>query len=219
MLIPHFQRAVAIGRVLDVQAVTASGFAGTLDALPSAVFLVDRDLRIVHANQTGRALVAAGDPLCDRRGSLSLRDPAAGTALALAVRDAEKDEARFGRRGFGIPAPHLDGTPSVLHVLPLRHGQVRSGLMPTAAAAIFVAPAAQPLPVAEEVIALLFDLTPAEARVFTRVANGDSVAQMSRSLGISQSTVKTHLLRLFAKTGTRRQGELVKLAASLIMFA
>jgi DNA-binding CsgD family transcriptional regulator len=32
-------------------------------------------------------------------------------------------------------------------------------------------------------------------------------------LGVSQSTVKTHLGHLFEKTGTRRQAELVKLTA------
>jgi DNA-binding CsgD family transcriptional regulator len=37
-------------------------------------------------------------------------------------------------------------------------------------------------------------------------------------LGIGRGTVKTHLLRIFAKTGTRRQAELVKLAASLAPF-
>lgn len=34
-------------------------------------------------------------------------------------------------------------------------------------------------------------------------------------LGISQATVKTHLERIFGKTGTARQADLVKLIAGL----
>jgi DNA-binding CsgD family transcriptional regulator len=37
-------------------------------------------------------------------------------------------------------------------------------------------------------------------------------------LGIGRGTVKTHLLRVFAKTGSGRQAELVKLAAALAPF-
>jgi DNA-binding CsgD family transcriptional regulator len=35
-------------------------------------------------------------------------------------------------------------------------------------------------------------------------------------MGISPSTVKTHLRRLFAKTGTDRQADLVKLVAGYV---
>jgi DNA-binding CsgD family transcriptional regulator len=36
---------------------------------------------------------------------------------------------------------------------------------------------------------------------------------VAETLGIGESTVKTHLKRLYEKTGTRRQAELVKLYA------
>jgi hypothetical protein len=40
------------------------------------------------------------------------------------------------------------------------------------------------------------------------------VPKVSEAMGISASTVKTHLRRLFAKTGTDRQADLVKLVAA-----
>ena len=43
------------------------------------------------------------------------------------------------------------------------------------------------------------------------VAETSGVASMAAALGISQATVKTHLQRLFTKTGVRRQADLVKL--------
>ena len=39
------------------------------------------------------------------------------------------------------------------------------------------------------------------------------VPEVAEALGIAEATVKTHLHRLFAKTGTRRQADLVKLVA------
>jgi DNA-binding CsgD family transcriptional regulator len=40
------------------------------------------------------------------------------------------------------------------------------------------------------------------------------VPEVAEAMGISGSTVKTHLRRLFAKTGTDRQADLVKLVAA-----
>ena len=51
------------------------------------------------------------------------------------------------------------------------------------------------------------------------MAEGETVAAASRALGINESTVRTHLLRIFEKTGTSRQADLVRLAASLTSVA
>jgi len=40
------------------------------------------------------------------------------------------------------------------------------------------------------------------------------VPEVSEALGVAETTVKTHLSRLFKKTNTNRQAELVKLVAS-----
>lgn len=214
LLVPHLRRSTAIVRVIEARSLVASSFASALDAIASAVILVDADLRVVHTNVAGGHLLASGDPLKETAGQVSLGNPVVQAALASAVRDAGKDESGLGGRALGIPAPRHDGSPAVLHVLPLRYGTMRPGLAPAATAAIFVAPSGR-LTLGEGVAAPLFDLTPAEARVFSRMAEGDSVADASRTLGTSEGTVRTHLHRIFEKTGTRRQAELVRLAASL----
>ena len=63
----------------------------------------------------------------------------------------------------------------------------------------------------------LFDLTGAEARVFSLIAAGRTPQQAAEALGVAFSTVKTHLIRIFTKTGARRQVDLVRLAASIAM--
>ena len=54
-----------------------------------------------------------------------------------------------------------------------------------------------------------FGLTPAEARVVLRLLSGDSLRAAAKALGVQYETVRTHLMSIFQKTGTRRQAELV----------
>ena len=217
LLIPHLQRAIAIGRLLDIKSVASSAFEAALNALAVAVVLADVDLRIVHANEAARAALASADvPIVAKGGRLVVRPSAVEAALKVAVRQAAEDEMTLGGRGFGIPAVTVNGTPLVLHVLPLRHGPLRSGLAPNAIAGIFVAPARAPMPAApKDTLAALFDLTPAEARVFAQIASGLTREEAGRVLGIEKATVKSHLSQIFLKTGTRRQSELVALNASV----
>ena len=61
----------------------------------------------------------------------------------------------------------------------------------------------------------LFDLTPTEARIMSRMGDGESPAALKEDFGISANTVKTHLARIFAKTGCGRQADLVRLMSEL----
>lgn len=64
-------------------------------------------------------------------------------------------------------------------------------------------------------LAAVFGLTPAEAAVAAGIAAGERPADCARRLGRSLNTVRTHLKSVFAKTGVRRQAELVQLTGGL----
>jgi DNA-binding CsgD family transcriptional regulator len=217
LLLPHVQRSVAISRLLDIKSVTASTFERVLDTFAVGVVLVDTNLGIVHANATATAMLSAGDAIRSERGVLFVWPPAVAAALGAAVRQADEEEAAIGRRGLGIPVRRADGAPCLLHVLPLRHGELRRGLASRAVAAVFVSPSGSPVPVPDDALAALFDLTRAEARIFEQVAAGRTSVETANALGIEITTVKTHLAHIFTKTGTRRQADLIKLAQSLAM--
>ena len=57
----------------------------------------------------------------------------------------------------------------------------------------------------------LFDFSPAEARVAQAISSGLQIAQIARNHGVSSETVRSQLKSVFAKTGTSRQVELVRL--------
>jgi len=64
---------------------------------------------------------------------------------------------------------------------------------------------------AREVICGLFGLSPAEADLSIKLTEGASLAEAAALLGISEHTARTYSKRIYAKTGTCRQAELVQL--------
>jgi DNA-binding CsgD family transcriptional regulator len=61
----------------------------------------------------------------------------------------------------------------------------------------------------------VFGLTATQARVASLLAEGSSLAEIARDIGITPGTARNHLKAVFARTGTRRQGELVSLLSRL----
>jgi DNA-binding NarL/FixJ family response regulator len=56
------------------------------------------------------------------------------------------------------------------------------------------------------------DLTPRETEVLRLIAAGRSNREIARALYVSEATVKTHVNRIFAKTGSRDRGQAVHYA-------
>lgn len=217
LLVPHLQRATAISRLLDLATLKGATFTSLLDTLSAPVFLVDRAVRLIHANDAAHAIVRSGDPLRIRGGALRAAEPGVSQALAVAV-EASVDVEVLRRKGMGIPVRCGDGVVAALYVLPLMHVVETSfdlERFPQAVAAVFMA-RASPVPVAETgVVSTLFGLTSAEARVFEGIVEGRSITGIAERLGVRESTVRTHLLRVYDKTGLRRQTDLVRMASAL----
>jgi DNA-binding CsgD family transcriptional regulator len=206
---------VTISNLFDMKTVEAATFAATVEALTVGVVLADEDSKIVHTNAAATAMLAAGNPIVLRQGRIAVQSTTTTSTLQSAVAQAAKDEAALGQKGIGIPIPRPGGAPLVIHVLPLRRGHVRSGLIQRAAAALFVASASGPPQLPHDALIQLYDLTPAEVRIFELICEGQTPAAIAALLGITVSTVKTHLFHVFDKTGCRRQVDLVRLARSL----
>lgn len=56
------------------------------------------------------------------------------------------------------------------------------------------------------------DLTPREAEVLKLIATGLSNAEIAETLVVSNATVKTHVNRIFYKTGARDRAKAVRYA-------
>ena len=213
LIAPHLRRAVQISGILDDATAAAESFSAVLDATNSGVVIVDLDGRILHANAAAQPMLAAGDPIREVGGRLQLRVELVPGQLMGAIRGAT-DETALGRRGLGIPTRRRDGSALTATVMPLERRSSRGGVSARAAAAVLIATSA-PLEFPTGALSLLYDLTPAEVRVFELVVEGNSNVAVAKALGVSPSTVKTHMNRMFDKLGVRTRLELPKIAYSI----
>ncbi len=214
LLSPHLRRASLIGDLLDQARVSASLYREALDNLAAPVILTGADGAILYANAGAEKMLAANGPIYSKNGKLQVQNPATARALHEAIASAAKGEGSLGSRGIGLPISAVDRPPAVAYVLPLTEGSARAAFRP-ACAAVFISTTTSASPLPEAVLITLFDLTPAEARVLLLIGGGTSASKCAMMLGIGESTVKTHLSRIFAKTGTSRQADLVKLISDI----
>jgi DNA-binding CsgD family transcriptional regulator len=213
LVVPHVRRAVLIGQVIALRHIEAATFAEILDSIRAGMFLVDANARIVHANAAGRAILSAEDFLRTISGRLAAADAQADRTLREAFAAAACGDSALGAKGIAVSLTACDGEPYAAHVLPLTVGVRRQTGMACAVAALFVRKAALETPSPPEVIAKSYKLTPAELRVLLAVVEVGGIPEVAATLGVAESTVKTHVGRLFEKTSTARQADLVKLVA------
>jgi DNA-binding CsgD family transcriptional regulator len=215
LILPHVRRAVAIGNVTAMHRIDAEMLADAVDALSAGVFLIADDGRLIRANARGKDMLARADMVGVDRGMFTIcGDPAARQALCNAIAEVMAGTPVVCPRGIAIPLMTRSGDRYVAHVLPLWGARQKAACSSRAAAAIFVHKAEVGGLLPLEAVARQFDLSAAELRVLVAVVEvGGSVPEIAPALGISEPTVKTHLRRLFEKTGAKRQADLVRLVA------
>jgi DNA-binding CsgD family transcriptional regulator len=219
LLVPHLQRAVAIGRLFDqgrgAQAAQAA-LTETLDHVEAAVILVGADGAISFANDPATHMLDDATLIRRHGNSLQAAAPEDDRIFRDIFAAAAKGDASIGVRGVAVPLTSSSEERWFAHVLPLTSGRrQQAGQANHAVAAIFIRKTAPNVPPPLEAIARLYKLTASEIRVLEAVLKVNGVKTMADTLGLSQATVKTHLQNVFRKTGTRRQSDLVKLVAGI----
>lgn len=202
---PHFARAgLVAGRLGLERARTAVSVLSEI-GLPAAVM-----------SGSGRVLTANGlmEDMADvfvalAHGGMALADEPANTLFQQAI--AHNQDNRVVR---SIPVPGTKGRPAlIVHLLPLRRAayDIFSGADILVAATEVSISTTVPSP---NILSGLFDLTPAEARLAIELAAGRSVQQAAVEIGIAVKSARIYLDRIFRKTGTNRQSQLMALLKS-----
>lgn len=212
LLAPHIQRARVMGRQIRARSHTVADLAEVLDTLSTAICLFDADGRVVHANAPCRQMLAAGDLLMLVGDRIVARNTQADRIFR-SLFDAVAD-------GGASPADHrkkielmtsAGGQHYLAHAFSLT--PQRCLQRDAAATVMFLQKASMVPQLATDAIAAAFRLTPSEMRVLMAIVELGGVPDIATKLGIAETTVKTHLGRLFEKTGAGRQADLVKIAA------
>jgi DNA-binding CsgD family transcriptional regulator/PAS domain-containing protein len=220
-LAPHLSRALdatlQLGPLID----SSRQLARVLQLMPSAALLLDNRQRIVHANPAAEQLLRAADGLTSSsNGGLHLSAvlPAERLALSRSLAQALRVADGSGDLlGEPLRVTRLSGAGPLLVVpVPLPPPAFSLWeLTDTARLLVLVIdPNGRSLTTAT-VLQAAFGLTPAEARVATLIGSGLSGPRAAQVLGVSPTTVKTHLARCFEKLGIRSQVELARMLSAL----
>lgn len=177
--------------------------------LDIGVAVVDAQGRVLDFNAAADAILTAPQsPLRLMGGAL---DAGNRTTMLRAIIASTLDGTSGKGLGNSINVEGLAVTAA-----PMRDGGL-FGLSVGRAAMVFIQRLdADVDPRLEPTLRELFGLTTREAQVAVALASGQSMAEISGTLGISVITVRTHLSQLFAKTRTRQQSQLVSLLRGVL---
>ncbi len=209
-VIPHLQRAVQLRRRLAALDGPPTSSAEMLNRLPHAVLLADAGAGVIFANQAAARMLGAGDGLSLGRDGLTAETTEDTRRLRQTIADCAAPASELGGAGGRLRLLRRDQGPLTVLVIPHRTRVTWIDVLrPTAI--LFVTDAEQAAVVRSERLGQDFGLTPAEAVFAVEIAKGDGLQAAASRLGVSLTTVRTHLAHVFDKTGTRRQAELVRL--------
>ena len=183
-----------------------------LDRLPVGVVLVDGQGRVITMNVAAEEITLMADGLGITSGVLRAATSHETAALAGLIASAAATGSGQGIEPGGAMAvsrPSMLRPLSVL-VTPVRGEKFQMGAM-RPDAIVFVSDPEAEDETPEQVMARIYGLTPAEARLAAMLMQGHGLEWSADELDVSINTARTHIKNLFDKTGVRRQAELVRL--------
>jgi DNA-binding CsgD family transcriptional regulator len=210
---PHLIRAFELGQKIDATRPRRGGADTVFATSPHALFILDTAAKVLHANPTAEALMAAQGGLSVIAGRLSARATDVTSRLhALVARAGAADVTERRGGSMALPSP-ARRSPLSVTVAPIR-AEAPIALREEPSVLVCVSDLDVRGRIADESLRELFDLSRAEAKVAAALFEGATPKEAGEQLGISFYTVRGHLVRIFEKTGTSRQAELVRLLAA-----
>lgn len=211
-LLPHMQNALRLHHKLDAGKAKSHFLEVALHQISTAAFLISKSGRVLYMNRGAEAAVQSGGCLALKNGHLRAfnhdenvrldvvlaqaigRGPVPGSAGAMQISRALKPPLHLvalpflAEGGFGGDSPAVVVFLNDPSACPKSRG---------------------------ELLKMLWGLTATEARLADLLLEGLETREAAERMSITIETARFHLKRVLAKTGARRQSELVRLMLSL----
>ncbi len=206
---PHLNRALRIYSALEKRRLETQAFRHAGDSIRLATLLLDETGIIGNLNEAARQLLARNPHVAIRKERLAF------SQSGQQKRFDEKLAALLEGKATNDYDALVVGMQGGMALSILMRRIPRSGVdmrLRNAAIVIYLKESSQAgTALNGDIVATLFGLKPAEAKVASLLADGLSFQQIARAMEVTEETVRTYSKRVFAKTGTSRQAELVKL--------
>ena len=213
-LLPHIRHLVRVRQALHNADAYGASLTHLLGNSRIGVIHFGRRGRLLEMNDRARILLRRGDALFDQGGQLHARLAADETRLQrllASVLPADDLPAASGSLTVGrsSTAPRI-----TLHVMPVTAYPLGYDLWRVAAVALLVEPGPHSQ-IDSDLVATVMGLTPAEGRVAALLAGGHTVRNIAFLSGTKESSVRSHMKRIYGKQGISRQADLVRQVLSI----
>lgn len=210
-LLPHLQCSLRLHqRIAGLQA-SLEAATDALDHIPVGVIVADAQRRPLFINRAARAVLDAADGISLRSSQLEIahNDGERWLRERLTIATGSRNLASGAMFRLARPSGKR---PFELILSPLPASSSLGKGRP--AAVIFVTDPESATEPDIGILRHLYGLTASEARLASALIGGQTLNEFAEQAEVSMNTARTHLKRIFSKTGTTRQGELIRLLLS-----
>ena len=209
-LSPHLERAFKLYLQFSEMKAASAGFETALDMLSTGLIFFGTKGNVVLMNRSAMACVAERDGLLATREALRAERSAESALLEKTISQAASAlNGNALSAGGTVMISRRSRPPLQIQISPIRNSVIQTS-QPIAAVAFVNDSLRQHRPT-QEVLRVLFGLTPAECRVALLLGDGHAPRKIANMVGVTDSTVRSQIKSIFSKTGVRRQGELIRL--------
>ena len=209
-LIPHVKYATHRGEYMWQLAIVLDVF----DCMQFAVMVVDKRGRLLFSNRITEELLNSEDTVQIRDGRVWIQGKQNNADFSsMIVRAAGgREEVGVNNLSKAIMLPRRNKKlPLWVIVSPLTRRLRRVVCQEDEVALIYVISPERVSNISETSLRSLFNLTLAEQKLTRLILEGYRLDEAASHLGISINTARTHMKRIYAKTNTGRQADLVRL--------
>ena len=202
----HLRSAFDLSQSMSQLAIVQKGFDTLLDSLPLGLVILDAEGAIIRMNELAQNIVSSFEHAGDKSNREIPASSGEARMLPAALTDAmngSEGQQRFvlgGRNGRSR---------TYLTTLPL--DLQKTWTDPTMSGKILLLCDLEiEIEVDEAALRMMHQLTPTEARLAGQIVAGARIAEAAQGMGMSENTARTHLKRIFTKTNSTRQSDLVR---------
>jgi DNA-binding CsgD family transcriptional regulator len=215
LLVPHVQTALEVRRALGVTEQRLACAEAMANASATATFVLTRHGRVQHCNSAAASLIGSSESLAVNNGRLAALDTKSNALLSKLFIDAAS-----------LPSSLIEPQPSHFLSLDRQSGKRPFQLIATplpephrqrskADLLLLVTDPDKPSNFPDDALHALYDLTPAETEVANGLLMGYSPEEIACIRRVSAGTVRQQVKSMLNKTGTSRQGHMVRLFMTL----